>query len=319
MKSDIVRRAGSVNGYATAPAANGERTSRSRRRRNTPALVWSEARPLVQVIVQLRYWTAVVLAGSGFGVRPALGSFCVLLAYCAIYALNGVADVAEDRRNGSDRPIASGAIPPRTVAWLAGCLGTAAIAGAAALGWGFLVVTALLLALGWIYSMPPWPAKADYRASSAVIFGLGALTYAAGWCTSGRPEVSGRLVAVGVAMSLWMVFGGMAKDLSDVAGDREAGRHSWPVAFGEGGSRAVIAVAAVALATLCTSVSATRFHSLYPVGLVVAAGAVGCGVCALTPLSRGGRSRARRPYMIFMLTQYTAHALLLYRAAGLAD
>jgi len=88
-------------------------TARRARSANAPALIWREARPSVQLIVQLRYWSAVVLAGGGFGVRPALGSLFLLLAYCAVYVLNGVADIAEDRGNRSRRPIASGAIAPR--------------------------------------------------------------------------------------------------------------------------------------------------------------------------------------------------------------
>ncbi|MFL6114527.1 MAG: UbiA family prenyltransferase [Catenulispora sp.] len=315
MKSDIEQRARSVGAIATAwsrPAPAG------RRRPNTAALVWSEARPLVQIVVQLRYWTAVVLAGGAFGVRSALGSLCVLLAYCAVYALNGIADIAEDRRNGSRRPIASAAVAPGAVARLAAGLAAVALAGAATLGWRFLAAAALLLVFGWVYSMPPRPAKKDYRTASAVIFGLGALTYTAGWCAGGQSAISGRLVAVAVAMSLWMVLGGMVKDLPDVAGDREAGRHSWPVAFGDEGSRAIVAVTAAALAITYVAISVTEFRDLSFIALVVAAGAIACGTCAVTPLSRGGRSRARRPYRIFMFTQYAAHVLLLWRAVGWA-
>ena len=256
---------------------------------------------------------------SGIGIRPALGSLCLLLAYCAIYALNGIADLAEDRRNGSRRPIASGAIAPRTAAWLIACLAAVAVAGAAALDRRFLTAVVLLLALGWVYSMPPQAAKRDYRTSSIVIFGLGALTYLAGWCVSGRSDISGRLVVVGLAMSLWMVFGGMTKDLSDVTGDRAAGRRSWPVAFGETGSRTGILVAGVVLAVGYASISIAAFHNIQLAGPVVAAGAVCAGICAATPLSRGGKSKARRPYRIFMITQYAAHTLLLCSAVVLAD
>jgi 4-hydroxybenzoate polyprenyltransferase len=321
MQPNTARRARTAGAPPAAPAAIEIRWEPPPpgRRANALALLWREARPSVQAIVQLRYWSAVVLAGGGFGVRPALGSFFLLLAYCAVYALNGVADITEDRANRSRRPIASGAIAPRTAGRLTACLAAVALAGAAALGWRFLAAVALLLALGWIYSMPPWPAKKDYRSSSVVIFGLGAATYLAGWCAGGRSGPSGRLVAVGLAMSLWMVFGGMTKDLSDVAGDRAAGRRSWPVAFGEEGSRTGIVLAAAVLGVSYASIGIAAFHELCFAALVVAAGAACAGACAATSLSRGDRSKARRPYKIFMITQYATHVLLLCGTVALAD
>src|SRR5262245_60636507 len=76
-----------------------------------------EARPVVLVMFVLRYLTAAALAGGADRAAPGrvvAGAAAWLLAVLSIYLINGTTDVAEDRVNGSGRPVASGRLPLAT-------------------------------------------------------------------------------------------------------------------------------------------------------------------------------------------------------------
>lgn len=65
--------------------------------------------------------------------------------------------------------------------------------------------------------------------------------------------------------------------------------------------------------TVATAMATPR---LLPVAAVLLAGAAGLAPCALTWLGRGNPTRNRRPYRVFMATQYLAHLTLLCMVLG---
>ncbi|MDI6099271.1 UbiA family prenyltransferase [Actinoplanes sp. NEAU-A12] len=225
-----------------------------------------ETRPTVQAIFQLRFLAGDALSG-GMTAAVVPGSLTWLSATASVYLFNGVADVREDRFNGSSRPIASGQLSPRTGRNLAVGLGVSALTGAAVQSPALLILTAVLLGLGYAYSATRWALKRWTWGVALVGILSSAATYGAGAVISGRLEPA--VVVFGALLGGWMaVVGALTKDLPDAAGDRAA--------------------------TVALTVGGTAVAGL-----------------ALHRGSYGSRDRCRRPYRGFMITQYSAHALVL--------
>jgi 4-hydroxybenzoate polyprenyltransferase len=275
-------------------------------------LVWQEARPVVQLVIMLRFLTGLCLADRqvrlGWSVLAAAASW--LCVTTAIYVLNGVSDVAGDRANGSTRPIASGQLPVATALSAAAVLAVAGVALSAPVQGPAALLAVLMLGLGWAYSMARRPLKNSMPGFMAVVTAGGLLTYLAGFACVDH-HLNRELVVFGLAMSLWMGLGGSTKDLADVGGDRVAGRRTWPVILGEYNAR--LAMAASALAVGCGFLVAALqvSHGLIGCGAVVLAGSAVLAVTVTTSLSKRNRATRRRPYVIFMTTQYLAHLTLL--------
>jgi 4-hydroxybenzoate polyprenyltransferase len=278
-------------------------------------LSWHEARPVVQLVFLLRFVTGAALGRAENVVVPvgplALAATSWLAATWAIYLLNGVADIVEDRANGSTRPIARGALPRRAAAVLVGLLAAAALGLGAFVSGVHVLLVVLLLAVGWAYSMGPRPLKANQAGFVLAVFALGALTYLAGWCAVGTRMPGGSLVLFGMAMSTWMGLGGSTKDLSDVEGDRLAGRRTLPLLLGERRARVVNALTAAAVGWSFVACCVLFSSRLLPAAMVVCAGSAVLAAVALTSLGDGDRHRKRRPYRAFMVTQYLAHLTML--------
>jgi len=271
-----------------------------------------EARPQVQIVFLMRFAAGVMLCAPGaheLG-RAVVGAVAWFCATVAVYVFNGVADRAEDVANGSSRPIARGDLPVRSAVRLCVALSAAACAASTWLGARVLLLMALYLMLGYCYSGPPFPFKLRYYSTSIGGGALGLLTYLGGALAT-VDRFTPVLMMYAVMMSLWMgAVGGIAKDLSDVAGDRAAGRRSWPVVLGERRARLALRCAAVAVAVsfaVASAVSETR--------ILLCSGAVllGAAVVVLASVDPGrcaDRGRRRLPYRAFMWTQYLSHAVL---------
>jgi 4-hydroxybenzoate polyprenyltransferase len=167
------------------------------------------------------------------------------------------------------------------------------------------------LALGWAYSGPPlylkrWPAG---LAVTATLGGL--LTYFAGYTVNGGEGDGRGLIAFAGAMALWMGLVGQTKDLSDAEGDKQAGRRSGPIAWGDGAARVVYSAMALSLGG--ASVVWTMLYATYLLmpAIVLVLGASIVAILLLGPWSRGCRSKRRRPYRAFMATQYVAHLVII--------
>lgn len=274
-----------------------------------------EARPVVQVVFLLRFLVGASFAGSLLlgGADPSLwlGAALWTCVTLSVYILNGVMDVEEDRTNRSARPVARGDLAVSHAVRAAAGLAVLGILGGFLLQGLMVWSVVAALALGWSYSGPPlylkrWPAG---LAAVAILGGF--LTYYAGYAANGGGGDVLSLCIFAVMMALWMGLVGQTKDLSDVEGDKQAGRRSGPVVWGESAARAIYSGIALSLGTgyvICAMLFAT---DLLLSAIVVLLGASAVAVISLGPWSRGSRSRRRRPYRAFMLTQYGTHLVVL--------
>ncbi len=262
----------------------------------------------------VRFSAAFLLAAGDSGVKPwrlFSGVVAWLFATLFAYVLNGASDVAEDRLNGSGRPIARGALRPETarrVAWL--CAGAAVLSSL-----GSLPLLGLLLAYllcGFAYSAPAFSVTKRSNRTISMILLAGALTYAAGWAASGGRHDGVPVMVFAAAMTLWMgLVGAVVKDLSDVRGDAAAGRRTSVVAWGERRARVVCAVNPVLVGGGFLAVALTIAPVLVLPAVMLMTGSLAVAYFSLTTTSDERRSRSRLPYRAFMVSQYAAHLALL--------
>lgn len=282
-------------------------------------LCFMEARPVVQVVFLLRLLAGAFFAGSVLSLEFGGESFVLLVigaaswacATLAVYIYNGVEDVEEDRLNGSSRPIARGELSVSQAMVAVGVLGTLSITGGVFvhhdLAWG----AAAMLVMGWLYSGPPFYLK-RWPAALAVIAAVAAvLTYNTGYTLSGSPGERLPLLVFAGFMALWMGLVGQTKDLSDVPGDKKAGRRSLPVTWGEETARLAISVVALALGIGFLIIGLFQIEGLLLAAITVFVGALAVSALSLGPWGRGGRARRRRPYGAFMITQYAANIVVI--------
>ncbi|MEY9877758.1 4-hydroxybenzoate polyprenyltransferase [Streptacidiphilus sp. MAP12-33] len=273
----------------------------------------AEARPVVQIVFLMRFVTGLLFqlvalrrapGGTVDPVRLVLGPAAWVLAVLAVYLVNGVMDVAEDRANGSKRPIATGALPVRLAAAVVVLLGALALALGSAVPTLDRCVAGMLL-LGYLYSGPPLPAKRTTLTAAATVVGMGLLTYLGGALSVGG-SVSPGLLLFGGAMSAWMgCVGAVSKDLSDIRGDAVGGRRTLAVVHGERAARRTTAAGALAVGAVAVTASALWARLCLAGTLPLAAGAVWVALRCRRP------DVGRAPYRAFMITQYAAHAAML--------
>ncbi|MFF0307718.1 UbiA family prenyltransferase [Streptosporangium sp. NPDC004379] len=282
----------------------------------TLALCLAEARPLVLAVSLLRFLSGVALAVPVAAAPDPLtvlrGAAAWVLSVFAVYLFNGVTDVTEDRINGSGRPIARGALDRRAAAAVgavgAGLAMSATVGLPASMAW----IVGGNLVLGYLYSGPPLRLKGSAAGTVAVLCLSGLLSYLGGFvvATAGGTgvPVPPDLKVFAVAAIGWMVLVGVpAKDLSDIEGDAAAGRRTFGVLVGERGARLAMTAASM---TLCAALGAAVWRLGLPLLGVLAAMAAGsAGVVAAARRRRAerGRRSLRRPYGVFMGTQYAVH------------
>ena len=112
-------------------------------------------------------------------------------------------------------------------------------------------------------------------------------------------------------MALCLGIVSQTKDLSDIEGDRQAGRRSGPVVWGEDVARLVFSGVALFLGGGYILTAALFAPSLLIPAFVLAFGAASLAAITLGPWSRGDKLRRRRSYKAFMLTQYGANLAVL--------
>ncbi|MFC5821197.1 UbiA family prenyltransferase [Nonomuraea sp. NPDC050478] len=279
-------------------------------------LCLAESRPSVLAVSSLRYLTGVALALPITSLADPLmvfqGGVAWVASIFAIYLYNGVTDIAEDRINGSGRPIARGELRPRTAAAVAAVAAVLSLVATVGLPGPMTWIIAVNLALGYLYSGPPAPLKASSSGTVIVLMLSGLLSYLAGFtvATAGTGEVAPTgLIVFAAAAVCWMVLVGVpAKDLSDIPGDAAAGRRTLGVLIGESAARRMMIVAAPGLlAAFCVAVVVWDVP-LVGVLAVMAAGVVAVVVAGTRAVGREqGRAARRRPYETFMATQQLVH------------
>jgi 4-hydroxybenzoate polyprenyltransferase len=292
---------------ALAPPKSGGKES------TYPLYFLRESRISVQVIFLIRFCTAAALGAPALTVRLPAIALAWVLATSAAYVFNGVMDVAEDRANGSTRPISRGLLPIR-----AACLGILLASGLALAITGSLDPTGLLpllllahLACGYAYSGPPFHGKRRGSSAALLVLGMGAATYAAGWQAAGHGHGVAVLV-LGAAMSLWMAgVGALVKDLSDAVGDAIGGRRTPVIAWGAARVRAVVAADAMLIGGGYLTAALLFAPILVPSAIVLVCGGLAVGVLAAVTRGATGRARLRAPYRAFMVTQYAVHLVVL--------
>lgn len=296
--------------------------SRARRYSRLVLLCFGEARPVVQGIFVLRMVAGFSLAvyasseasGTGSVADLALLTVSWVCVTSAVYLYNGAQDVAEDRANGSGRPVARGELSVRA-AMLGVCLlGVYGLLGVGISEVDLLWAACAMLVIGWMYSGPPlrlkrWPAGLAVTVASFAI-----LTYYSAYTAAGGGASKGPIIVFALVMAGWMALVGQSKDLSDVEGDRLAGRRSLPVVWGEDAARLVISVMALTVGVGSIAGSLFVARIVLPSALVVLIGACAVAALSLGPWGRGDRRRCRRPYKAFMSTQYAAHAFIMVPA-----
>ncbi len=241
------------------------------------------------------------------------GAALWICATLSVYILNGVMDVEEDRINGSSRPIASGKLKVEQAAGVTAGLAVLSVAGSFALGGLMVGSVVVLLALGWLYSGPPFYLKRSPTGWAILGIIAAIVTYNAGYASNGG---SGDIISFSIfatVMALWLGIVSQTKDLSDIEGDKQAGRRSGPVIWGENIARLVFSGAALCLGGGYVLSAALFAPGLLIPAFVLAFGAVAVAVISLGPWSRGEKPRRRRAYKAFMLTQYAANlAVVIY-------
>ena len=165
----------------------------------------------------------------------------------------------------------------------------------------------VLLVLGWLYSGPPIYLKRSSTGWAVLGIMVALITYSAGYSSNGGGGNIHSFLVFATVMALWLGIVSQTKDLSDIEGDKQAGRRSGPVVWGENAARIVYSGAALSLGGGFILSAALFAPDLLIPAFVLASGAVVVAVIALGPWSRGQKSKRRMPYMAFMLTQYGAN------------
>lgn len=277
-----------------------------------------EARPSVLVIQFIRFTTGATLAvkitGHWVPLRAVLGVLSWELAIIWTYLFNGVMDLQEDRVNGSRRPIASGMLTRSTAIKCAQGAAALSLACAGLLGIPTTCTVLAMLLIGWQYSASPGRLKGRPVGTAATGAALGFLAYLTGFLgqagSAWRHPTAEALIFV-LVMSAWMALVGTpAKDLPDAQGDAAAGRKTLVLLWGENATRRALAAAAVTIAITFVVAAAVSTPLLRWPAVTLAAGSSIIAVAALSWISAGDRSWRRRPYRIFMLTQYLVNICL---------
>lgn len=237
------------------------------------------------------------------------------MAIVWIYLFNGVMDLEEDRVNGSRRPIASGMLPRSTAVRCAKGAAALSLACASLLGLRVLLIVLAMQLIGWQYSAAPGRLKARPTGTAATGAALGLLAYVAGFGDQAGSVAllpTKDCVVFVLVMSGWMAFVGTpAKDLPDALGDAAAGRKTLMLLWGEKLTRWTLAVAAITIAVTFAVLAVTGAPLLRWPAVALAAGSATITLATLSRISAGDRARRRRPYRIFMLTQYAVNICLL--------
>lgn len=169
----------------------------------------------------------------------AIGSAAMALLAAGGNAHNDLLDLAADRVNRPDRPLPSGRISPRAAAWTAGILYASAFAAASVLGAAHAY---LALGMGFLLACYNLRLKALPLAGNLAVALLCSLAIY-------LPEFPGAPLHTGLpALFAFLATLGreIAKDAEDMPGDRAVGWTTFPIRFGQGATRALVAAAATA-------------------------------------------------------------------------
>lgn len=264
-----------------------------------------EARIPIVVVFGMR-----IVVASDATTRPSLARISLVVAWLALtvsaYVFNGITDLAADRVNGSNRPLATGRLSASTAAIASVVLAALGLADCWWIGPPVGLAGTLSLALGWAYSAGP-QFKRSPLACGITVAAAATLTYYAG------AEVGGDSAGVCVAYLLWSAWIGLAspaKDLSDIDGDRLDGRRSLPVVLGPVAASQWIAAVSLVWSVVLVVTIRLAAAQLGPVAWIALAGTIAFAIRLVAVRPGQSRKVLRRPYRALMLTQFAVNAAL---------
>jgi 1,4-dihydroxy-2-naphthoate octaprenyltransferase len=245
--------------------------------------------PFQLTLAPLFLWGAFLAGGRVDLVTVAAFVALHLFLYPAATAFNSVYDRDEGPVGGMAAP------PPVPEGLLRASLALAAAGAvpAAAAGWGFLFLYALLAALLFGYSHPVTRWKSSPWASAAVIaVGQGALGFLAGWVAAAplRP-VSETVLAGSAAAALTALGLYPTTQVYQVEEDRRRGDRTLAVALGPAWALRLGGTCLLAAGALAFWLVARRLGALEAAVLAVAYGAIVAGQERLARRIRGGLGR----------------------------
>ncbi|GAD53235.1 (S)-2,3-di-O-geranylgeranylglyceryl phosphate synthase [Halarchaeum acidiphilum MH1-52-1] len=184
-------------------------------------------RPANAVVAGVLTLIGAYVAGRPFARGALVAAFATVFATAAGNAINDYFDREIDAINDPGRPIPRGAVPPRGALAFSAVLFAAAIVlalllPAFAIGVAVVNLVALVAYTKLFKGLP--------GAGNAVVAYLGGSTFLFGAAAVERPFAAAVLFAL-AALSTFARE--VIKDVEDVAGDREEGLHTLPIAVGE--------------------------------------------------------------------------------------
>ena len=198
------------------------------------------------VLTFIGSFVAVKLTSDAAGLVPVVAAMgATVLATGAGNAINDYFDREIDRINNPDRPIPRGAVSPRLALWFSVALFLTAVALALAL----LPLLAIAIAVVNLLALITYTElfKGLPGVGNALVAYLGGSTFLFGGAAVGNVTPT---VVLFLLAALSTLAREIIKDVEDVAGDREEGLHTLPIAIGEGRSLgialALLVVAVVA-------------------------------------------------------------------------
>jgi 4-hydroxybenzoate polyprenyltransferase len=280
-------------------------------------MVVAESRPPVQVLFLLRL-VAFAAAAGGLGSLVGTGLLGIAgwsMLAMAVYVFNGISDVDGDRTNASSRPIASGALSTELATEAAAVLAVLGVALCALCSVRLVLLGLGALLLGGRYSAGRVPLKSTTSGVSVAGGGGVLLCYAAGAAIAGGATPVTALL-FGLAEAVWQGLCVATKDFSDVEGDRQEGRRTWPIVLGERGARLLVASCSATLAVVFAALAGVTGDGLRVPAATAAVGAVAVAISVLRFPTTGDRATRRRPYRTLMVTQYAMNIALLVSAVS---
>ena len=154
-----------------------------------------------------------------------------------ITGLNQMVDVELDKINKPELPIASGKLPMVTAKKIVVVSGLISIGAAAVLHWFLLLLIAIILLLGIVYSVPPIQLKRHHLPAAlaitivrGVLVNIGMAMHFAGML-QGNFDIKPVIYPLTIFISAFSLAIAWYKDLSDRAGDALFGYKTFPLLY----------------------------------------------------------------------------------------
>jgi len=247
--------------------------------------------------------TALAVAAGQTGGRLAVFVAATLTGQLSIGWLNDYLDRDRDRVAGrTDKPLAQGTVPPRTVLAAFTCAVAVCLPMSFALGRPAGLAHTLGVASGWAYDL--W---LKHTLASWVPFAVafGSLPAFATYGLPGAPPPPVWLVAAGALLG---VGAHVANVLPDIEDDLAAGVRGLPQRLGRPACRVLAPLLVLASAAVVTAGPPGRAGPLAVTGCLLAAALVAAGLLARSP-------RSRLPFQATMAAALVSVVLLIGRVS----